>query len=82
MRDRFLYISGGSRDGEKSNLYINKSKSHKHCFYIGAKSWNILPQPLRQAESTKQFDNALKNKILYSIKVDNNNKVDKTYDLV
>ena len=82
MRDKFLYISGGSRDGEKCNIYINKSKSHKHFFYLGAKSWNILPQPLRQAESAKQFSNVLKNKFLISLKIDKKYKVDNTYDLI
>ena len=75
MSDTFLYISGGSRDGEKCNLYIDNSKSHKHFLYLGAKSWKILPQPFRKAKSTKQFGNVWKNKFLYSVKVDNHYKV-------
>ena len=82
MRDKFLYISGGSRDGENCNLYTNKSKSHKHFFYLGAKCWNILPQQLRQAESSKQFSNALKDKLFHSIKIDKKYLVDNTYDLI
>ena len=82
MRDKFLYISGGSRDGERCNLYTNKSKSHKHFFYLGAKCWNMLPQPLREAESAKQFSNSLKNKFLCSIKTDEKYVVDNKYDLI
>ncbi len=29
MCNKFNYVSGGSRNGENCNLYINKSKSHK-----------------------------------------------------
>ena len=80
MRDKFIYVSGGSRNGEKCNLYINKSKSHKHFFYLGAKCWNKIPEPLRQAETAKQFSNVFKTKLLNSLKLDNMYSVDNTYD--
>ena len=53
--DKFSYISGGSRDGKSCNLYTSKSKSHKRFLYLGAKCWNLLPQPLCQAESAKKL---------------------------
>ena len=37
LRDKFVYITGGSRDGNKCNLYTNKSKTHKQFYYLGAK---------------------------------------------
>ena len=82
MRDKFMYVSGGSRDGEKCNLYTNKSKSHKQFYYIGAKCWNTLPQPLRQAESAKQFSYVLKGRMLHSVKIDPKYIVDNKYDLI
>ena len=80
LRDKFVYISGGSRDGENCNLYTKKSKSHKQFFYLGAKCWNILPQSLRQAESSKNFGKKLRNQLLCSIKIDASYVVDNTYD--
>ena len=80
LRDKFVYISGGSRDGENCNLYTKKSRSHKHFFYLGAKCWNILPQSLRHADSSKKFGMKLRNQLLYSIKMDTAYKVDNAYD--
>ena len=80
LRGKFVYISGGSREGEKCNLYTKKSKSHKQFYYLGTKSWNILPQPLRLAESAKKFSNNLKTKFLILIKTDENYVVDNTFD--
>ena len=82
LRDNFTYISGGSRDGENCNMYTKKSKSHKHFFYLGAQCWNALPQPLRHAESQKQFGNVMKNMLLKSIEIDNSYIVDNTHDLI
>ena len=82
IRDKFVYISGGSRDGENCNLYTNKSKSHKHFFYLGAQCWNMLPQPLRQAESAKQFSDTLKDKLFHSMILDTKYRVDNTYDSI
>ena len=78
--DKFSYISGGSRDGESCNLYTHKSKSHKRFLYLGAKCWNLLPHPLRQAESAKTFSNLYKSKLLDSIKKDSNYIVDNSFD--
>ena len=78
--EKFTYISGGSRDGENCNLYTNKSKSHKQFYYLGAKSWNIIPQPLRHAESAKHFSIKFKDELLSSIKADSAYSVDNTFD--
>ena len=78
--DKFSYISGGSRDGESCNLYTHKSKSHKRFLYLGAKCWNLLPHPLREAESAKTFSNLYKSKLLDSIKKDSNYIVDNSFD--
>ena len=80
LRNKFVYISGGSRDAEGCNLYTNKSKSHKHFFYLGVKCWNILPQPLRHADSAKSFSFKLKKILLGSIKIDTAYTVDNTFD--
>ena len=82
LKDKFVYISGGSRDGENCNLYTKKSKTHKHFFFLGAKCWNSLPQSLRHAESAKHFSNSLKNRLLQSIEIDIKYLVDNTYDLI
>ena len=82
LRDKFSYITGGSRDGNKCNLYTNKSKSHKQFYYLGAKCWNMLPQPLRNAESAKNFSNALKLRLSQCIETDEKYIVDNTYDYI
>ena len=82
LRDKLVYITGGSRDGEKCNLYTNKSKTHKHFYYLGAKCWNMLPQPLRQADDAKQFSNMLKIKLLQSIENNDGYVVDNTHDFL
>ena len=71
--DKFSYISGGSRDGEICYL-------HKRFLYLGAKCWNLLPHPLRQAKSAKTFSNLYKSKLLDSIKKDSNYIVDNSFD--
>ena len=82
LRVKFVYISGGSRDGENCNLYTHKSKSHKHFSYLGAKCWNMLPQSLRQAESAKRFSNTLKDRLFYTLTLDTKYKVDNSHDLI
>ncbi len=51
--NKFNFISGGSRDGENCNLYTPKSKSLKHFYYLGVKSWNVLPLDLRNVGDPK-----------------------------
>ena len=80
FREKFAYISGGSRGGENCNLYTNKSKTHKQFYYLGAKCWNIIPQSLRHAESAKHFSITFKNELLCSIKDDSAYLVDNTFD--
>ena len=82
FRDTFVYISGGSRDGENCNLYTKKSRTHKQFYFLGAKCWNVIPQPLRQAESAKNFSKILKNQLLCSIETDEAYLVDNTYDFI
>ena len=78
--NKFTYISGGSRDGNNCNLYTNKSRSHKEFYYLGAKSWNILPQPLRNITSVKDFSNTYKKQLLNSILNDQDYKPDNKFD--
>ena len=80
IREKFVYISGGSRNAEGCNLYTNKSRSHKQFYYLGAKCWNVLPQEIRHAESVKIFSTMLKNKFMLSIEKDTNYLVDNTHD--
>ena len=82
LGSKFVYISGGSRDAENCNLYTNKSRSHKQFLYLGAKCWNLLPQPLRQAKSAKEFSNAFKVKLLNSIKSDEQYVVNNQFDIL
>ena len=49
FRNKFAYISGGSRDGNRCNLYTCKSRSHKQFSYLGSKCWNLLPKTLQKA---------------------------------
>ena len=82
LRDKFVYITGGSRDGNMCNLYTNKSKTHKQFYYLGAKCWNILPQPLRLAESAKTFSNTLKHRLLHNIEIDERYVVNNSYNYI
>ena len=76
----FNYISGGSRDGKNCNLYTKKSKSHKEFFYLGAKSWNVLPQHIRESPTVKKFSTVYKNHLMLSMTSDNNYSVDNSFD--
>ena len=78
--NKFTYISGGSRDGNNCNLYTNKSRTHKEFYYLGAKCWNLLPQPLRNIESVKQFSDTYKMKLLNSIVNDQDYKPDNKFE--
>ena len=80
--NKFSYISGGSRDGENCNMYTNKSKSHKQFSYLGEKCWNVLPQPLRQTESVKDFSNLYKRMLQKSIDMDPNYVVNNSYNVL
>ena len=83
--NKFSYISGGTRDGNNCNLYINKSRTHKEFFYLGAKCWNLLPQSVRSAEDPEDFSNKYKVQLLESVIQDDNystnNKFDIFYDI-
>ena len=81
--NKFSFISGGSRDGDNCNLYTPKSKSLKHFYYLGAKTWNVLPLTLRNISDAKALNKAYKAQLLESITSDNryvpNNKFDFFY---
>ncbi len=65
--NKFQFISGGSRDGGNCNLYTPKSKTLKHFYYLGAKSWNVLPSTLRNISDPKDFNKAHKAQLLGAI---------------
>ena len=77
---KFTYISGGSRGGENCNLYTQKSKSHKEFFYLGAKSWNIIPQKLRTSDSVKSFSNTFKALLLSKVISDSSYQCDNSFN--
>ena len=78
--NKFAYISGGSRDGNNCNLYTNKSRTHKEFYYIGAKCWNLIPQPLRNIGCVKDFSDSYKKRLMNSILSDQEYKTDNKYD--
>ena len=76
----FRYVSGGSRNGENCNLYVNKSKSHKDFYYLGSKCWNNISPFLRNLDDVKAFSKLYKANLLNSIINDVSYKVDNSYD--
>ena len=78
--NKFSYVSGGSRNGEYCNLYINKSASHKNFQYLGAKSWNNLPADLRNLTDVDSFNTVYKKQLLESILSDSDYTVDNSFD--
>ena len=83
--DKFEYVSGGSRDAEKCNFYIPKTKSHKSFSYLGSKCWNSLPLSIRTAETDKKFSQILKssfmNEVCNNSSYQANNKFDYFYEI-
>ena len=77
---KFSYVSGGSRDGTKCNLYMPKSNSLKQFYYLGAKAWNNLPQSLRLINDPKIFSKVYKTQLLDSITEDPNYAVNNSFD--
>ncbi len=78
--NKFSYISGGSRNGEICNLYLNRSTSHKNFLYLGAKCWNNLPNDLRNLPDVSSFSKAYKNRMLLSIAADPNYITNNSFD--
>ena len=70
--NKFSYVSGGSRNSEHCNLYINTSASHKDFYYLGAKCWNNLPDELRKLPDISCFSKSYKTQLLSSIVADQN----------
>ena len=79
--NKFAYISGGTRDGNNCNLYINKSRTHKEFYYLGAKCWNQLPQPVRSAKGAKDFSIKYKQRLLDAVLQDANYSVNNKFDI-
>ena len=77
--NKFNYVSGGSRDSSRCNLYIHKSSTLKDFYYLGAKCWNILPSHLRDTDSVKKFCSTYKAQLLTSILNDLNYKTSNEY---
>ena len=77
---KFSYISGGSRDGDKCNLYTQKTRTRKEFYYLGTKAWNILPQSIRTSQSVKSFSNAYKQQLLSTMAADENYQTNNAFD--
>ena len=78
--NKFSYISGGSRNSESCNLYINRSYSHKNFQYLGAKCWNNLSADMRNLTDVDSFNKSYKKLLLDSILTDSNYTVDNSFD--
>ena len=79
--NKFKYISGGSRNANNCNLYINKSKTHKEFSYLGAKCWNNISNELRNMEDVKVFSKCYKTRMLQSIINDPNYCSNNDFDI-
>ena len=62
--------------------YIRQKHIYKQFYYLGAKSWNILPQSLRHVETANQFISLLKNKLLECINTDSCYMVNNAFDFI
>ena len=84
FNDTFSYISGGSRDAEKCNLYTPTSRSHKSFEFLGAKCWNSMPQSLRTSGNVDTLVSQLKqyfmNEVCNNSQYRINNKFDFFYE--
>ena len=58
----------------------DKFRTHKQFYYLGAKCWNLLAQPFRQAKSAKDFSTKIKNTLQTSVSNDTNYRVDNKFD--
>ena len=56
------------------------ARSHKQFPYLGSKCWNLLPETLRKAKSSKDFSINYKNVLLKSIEFDVNYNVNNSFD--
>ena len=78
--DKFNYISGGSRNAENCDLHAPRSRSQKHFYYLGAKCWNSVPPELRSVDNANSLSKFMKNRLLKSIKDDQNYQVNNAYN--
>ena len=78
--NKFQFISGGSRDGGNCSLYTPRSKTLKHFYYLGAKSWNVLPSTLRNISDSKAFNKVYKAQLLEAITNDNMYVTNNSFD--
>ena len=80
--DKFAYVSGGSRDAERCNLYIPRSKTHKSFLYLGAKCWDSIAFTVRTEGSTDKFCKILKASFLHDVTSDDTNyRANNQFDL-
>ena len=82
LRDKFVYITGGSRMVTCAIYTQINQKLIKKIYCLGAKCWNILPQPLILAESAKTFSNTLKCRLLHNIEIDERYVVNNSYNYI
>ena len=81
LKNKFSYISGGTRDGENCNLIVKRSRSMKHFSYLGSRTWNIIPPGLRTFTSNPpDFSKAFKTRLLKSIASDPNYRLNNAFD--
>ena len=78
--NKFQFISGGSRDGRNCNLYTPRSKTLKNFYYLGAKSWNVLPSSLRDLSDPIIFNKAYKAQLLGAITNDSRYVANNAFD--
>ena len=78
--NKLSYISGGSRNSESCNLYINRSYSRKNFQYLGAICWNNLSADMRSITDVDSFNKSYKKLLLDSIMTDNNYTLDNSFD--
>ena len=76
----FNYVSGGTRDSEKCNLYTPKSRSHKSFSYLGVKCWNNTPESIRTSHTVESMITSLKSAFMSEIINNTEYKVNNSYD--
>ena len=78
--NKFVYVTGTSRNAGKCNLYIPTSRSHKTLSYLGAKCWNAVPEATRNIDSLHKFSHSLKHNLLNAISIDEHYTVENRFD--
>ena len=76
----FSYVSGGSRDAEKCNLYTPKSRLHKSFEFLGAKCWNSISHTVRTSNSVESLVSHLKGKFMDEVCNNSRYNVNNNFD--